>query len=130
MMGRDFRIPTPTLEGKKVAIRKSPPNEEAETIMEINSINTQNVAPKTEAQSKEDVKLRKACQDFEALLLSQMLTKMRETVPKTDLFGSSEKEEIFQGMLDQEIAKEMANSSTMGIAELMYSQLSKNMKIR
>ena len=73
---------------------------------------------------KEDAKLRKACQDFEALLISQMLKAMRETVPKNELFGSREKEEIFQGMLDQELAGQMAKTGSLNLAKLMYAQLS------
>lgn len=84
----------------------------------------------TEGQqiNRDDAKLRKACREFEALLVSQMLTKMRNSVPKTDLFGSQEKEAIFRDMLDQEIAKEISATDSMGIADLLYRQLSSQEK--
>ena len=69
------------------------------------------------AQTKppvEDVKLRKACKDFESLLVQQMLSKMRASIPKSDLFGSKDKEEIFQSMLDEEYAKELSESNSLG----------------
>jgi peptidoglycan hydrolase FlgJ len=78
----------------------------------------------------QDVKLRKACQDFESMLVAQLLSKLRDTVPKTDLFGSSEEEKLFRGMLDQEIAKEVSRTGSMGLAKLLYDQVSGGQKIR
>jgi peptidoglycan hydrolase FlgJ len=74
---------------------------------------------------KQAVRLRKACQDFESLLIGQMLKSMRETVPKNDVFGSREKEEIFQSMLDEQTAIEMSKTGALGLADMLYSQLSK-----
>jgi peptidoglycan hydrolase FlgJ len=74
--------------------------------------------------AKEDPALKKACSDFESLLVSQMLKKMRDTLPKTDLFGSKDKEEIFQSMLDDETAKHLSENGSLGLADLLYSQLS------
>lgn len=71
----------------------------------------------------QDAKLRKACQDFEAVLIKQMLSKMRDTVPENDLFGSSEEEKIFQEMMDQETAVQIARKGCTGIAEILYRQL-------
>lgn len=81
------------------------------------------LAPQTQA-AKEDAKLKRACQDFESVLVTYMLGQMRNTVQKTDLFGSSEKEDMFQGMLDQETAKDISTNGSMGIADMMYKQLS------
>jgi flagellar protein FlgJ len=83
----------------------------------------------TPAQA-EDAKTRRVCQEFESLLVAQMLTKMRESVPKSDLFGSSEKEEIFRGMLDQEMAKQISETSAMKLGDLLYAQLIKERKNR
>ena len=74
---------------------------------------------------KQAARLRKVCQDFESLLIGQMLKSMRETVPKSDVFGSREKEEIFQSMLDEQTAIEMSKTGALGLAEMLYSQLSK-----
>ncbi|MDO8587053.1 MAG: rod-binding protein [Armatimonadota bacterium] len=73
--------------------------------------------------NKDDAALKKACGEFESLLVAQILHKMRDTVPKSDLFGSREKEAIFQSMLDDETAKQLSNSGTLGIADLLYQQL-------
>ena len=78
----------------------------------------------------EDAKMRKVCREFESLLVAQMLTKMRESVPKSDLFGSSEKEELFRSMLDQEIAKQISETSAIKLGDLLYAQLAKERKDR
>jgi len=77
---------------------------------------------------KEDAALKKACREFESLLVAQMLHQMRATVPKADLFGSREKEEIFQSLLDDEVAKEISRTGTLKLADLIYAQLSPTRK--
>jgi peptidoglycan hydrolase FlgJ len=72
----------------------------------------------------DDQALKKACREFESMLVSQMLKKMRDTLPKTDLFGSKDKEEIFQSMMDDETAKSLSANGSLGLADLLYSQLS------
>jgi peptidoglycan hydrolase FlgJ len=83
--------------------------------------NSLSLTPQTD-----DKALKKACHEFESLLVSQMLHKMRDTVPKSTLFGSREKEEMFQSMLDDEMAKDMSNSGSLKIADLLYQQLGGN----
>ena len=70
-----------------------------------------------------DAKLRQACQDFEAVFLNQLLKSMRKTVMKSDLFGGSREEELFQEMMDLEIAKSIARTNSTGMADLLYRQL-------
>lgn len=95
--------------------------------MQIN-LNSTTQAPTCKQIDKADAKLKKTCQDFEAMMVSQMLGQMRQTVQKTDLFGSGEKEQIFQGMLDSEIAKNVSQNGSMGIGKMLYEQLSKQYK--
>jgi len=75
------------------------------------------------ASGKDDLALKKACRDFESLLVAQMLKEMNKSVPKNDLFGSKEKEEIWQGMLDDEVAKQISKSGAMGLGDTIYVQL-------
>ena len=74
--------------------------------------------------AEQDKKLKKACQDFEAIFTGFMLKSMRKTVTKTDLFGSSKEEEMFQDMMDDEISKSASKNNSMGIADMLYKQLS------
>ncbi len=75
------------------------------------------------AIEKRDPELMRACREFESLLANQMLKEMRNSIPKTDLFGSREKEEMFQDMLDQEITKNLSSNNSLGLADVIYTQL-------
>ena len=68
--------------------------------------------------------LREACQGFEALFLDMMFREMRKTVPKDELFGESNAMDIFRDMHDTEVMKQMSSAGGIGIADMMYKQLS------
>lgn len=82
------------------------------------------VSPDASRGESDDARLRKACQDFEALLTAKLLSAMRATVPKSDFFGSEDSEAVFRDMLDAEIAAAAARRSGTGIADMLYRQLS------
>lgn len=73
--------------------------------------------------NKEDAPLKKACSEFESMLVFQMLKNMRNSVMKSDLFGSGQEEEMFQDMMDEEIAKDFSRTGTIGLGDMMYQQL-------
>ncbi|HHU60469.1 MAG: rod-binding protein [Bacillota bacterium] len=69
--------------------------------------------------------LKEASEQFEALFLNQLLTEMRRTVPENELFGDQKAEKLFQSMLDQEISSNSARGQSMGLAKLIYDQMSR-----
>ncbi|MBU2698958.1 flagellar protein FlgJ [Sporomusaceae bacterium BoRhaA] len=71
-----------------------------------------------------DKKLKSVCQDMESVFLNMMLTSMRATVPKDSLLGESNEDDIMKSMLDTELSKNMAQAGGVGIASLLYRQLS------
>ena len=73
-------------------------------------------------EAKDDAKLKKTCQDMEAMFLNMMMADMRKTVQKSKLVDDS-KEEIMTSMLDSEMTKNMAKAGGMGLADMMYRQL-------
>jgi flagellar protein FlgJ len=72
--------------------------------------------------AKDDVKLKKTCQDMESVFLNMMLEDMRKTVDKSKLMDTSQ-EDIMQSMLDGEMTKNMAKAGGIGLADLLYHQL-------
>ena len=68
--------------------------------------------------------LYKACVDFEAIFIKQMLSVMRKTVHKTGYLNGGFAEEIFEDMLYDEYSQKMARNAQFGLANLLYSQLS------
>lgn len=73
----------------------------------------------TEIKSKND-KLQKANRDFEALFVGMLLTEMKKSVKKNDMFDGGRGEEVFDKMLTTEQAKRMANvGEGFGIAKML-----------
>ena len=75
------------------------------------------------ARQKEDKELELSCQQFETIFLSQLLTQMRQSIPKNDLFGDNKEKDIYQDMLGQEQAKAWSQSGGIGLANMLYQQL-------
>jgi flagellar protein FlgJ len=67
--------------------------------------------------------LNKACQDFESLLVHQMLKQMRQTVPKSGFLDGGSAEQIYHSMLDGELAKQIAQQKGIGLAPMIYRQM-------
>ena len=77
---------------------------------------------------KEAAKLKDTCNQFEALFLYQIMEKARQALPKSDLAGNPMGEDLFKGMLNQELAGKMAQAGGMGLGKMLYDQLSKSLK--
>ncbi len=67
--------------------------------------------------------LRKACQEFEAIMLHQLLKGMRKTVMETGFMSGGYGEKIFRDMHDQALTEEMAKGGGVGLADMLYRQL-------
>ncbi len=81
-------------------------------------------AAQTAATPANAAKLHQAAEDFAAVALGEMLTPMFDTVDTADgLFGGSAGEAAFKPMLVAEIAKQIARSGGLGLAEPIYQQM-------
>ncbi len=74
--------------------------------------------------SAQDKQLKEACKGFESMFLSLMYKEMRNTVPKDPLFGESNAMSIFKDFQDTEMMKNVAASGGIGLADMLYKQLS------
>ena len=68
--------------------------------------------------------LQTTAQEFESLLVYKMLEAMRRTVPKSGLLKSFSTD-MYQSMMDQEMANEVAKKGTIGLGNMLYEQLTK-----
>lgn len=70
-------------------------------------------------------RLKEACQQFEGEFMSLVLQEMRKTIPKDTLLGDDgHTQEIFTGMMDDEVAQQMAKQGGPNdLAMQMYRQL-------
>lgn len=81
------------------------------------------------ALDKNDEKeLKKACQEFEGLMLNMLYKQMKATVPKSSLIPEDRGKEIFESMLDDKIIEEASKSSSLGLSDVLYKQLSGQLK--
>ncbi len=78
-------------------------------------------------QAGQEKELKDACQQFEEMFLTQMLTQMRKSAPKDGMFSGGQGEQQFAEMLDQERAKSWSQEGGIGLATMMFEQTKKNM---
>ena len=72
-------------------------------------------------------KLRESCEGFEAIFLQKMWEQMRKTVPKEGYLHSKD-EEMYQSLFDIELCKKMAGAGGIGLADMLYEQLSQQLE--
>lgn len=81
-------------------------------------------------EKKDERKLREVCQDFEGILLSIIYREMKATILKSDLLPESGERRIFEEMLDQKLMEEASKGRGLGLADMLYNQLSKQLKLK
>ncbi len=69
-------------------------------------------------------KLRRACQEFESILVSRLFASMRATVPKNPLFHGGSAEDLFTSMHDEQMARQLSAQRGFGLARLLFERLS------
>jgi len=68
--------------------------------------------------------LVEAAQEFESIFVAHLLSTMRESATQTDFLGeNSTTMKIFNGMLDEKYAMEIAKTGQLGLAEMLIQQL-------
>jgi flagellar protein FlgJ len=70
-------------------------------------------------------KLKKACADFDALFMAQMLKSMRQTIPQTGFLEKGLGNDIYQGFMDQELSQKLSKSKGLGLGKVIYRQMLK-----
>lgn len=87
----------------------------------IGNLGGKNIDP-----AQKEKKLRESCEGFESIFIQKMWEEMRKTLPKSTLLHGKE-EHFWQGMYDQELAKKMTSAGGIGLADMMYAQLSRGL---
>ncbi len=87
-------------------------------------------APKFQELLKEGDKdaLKEVAADFEELFVNLILKTMRSSIPKSSFAQSSYQKEMFEGMLDESYAKEIADSGGFGIADMIMNSFEPYLK--
>lgn len=77
------------------------------------------------AEQGESEELRRVTREFEALFVKIMLDSMRETLDGDGLIPKNAGEKLFEDRLYDEYAKKISRSADLGLAAMMYNQLSR-----
>jgi flagellar protein FlgJ len=67
--------------------------------------------------------LREVASQFEALFVQSLLKNMRGAELAEPMFGGSEQNKMYQGMLDQQLSLEMASGRGIGLADMLVRQM-------
>ncbi len=63
-------------------------------------------------------------QQFEALFIQTMFEQMRNTVPEDGILGDSFSSDLYEEMLDKQVAREAAREMDLGLARSLYEDYS------
>lgn len=99
--------------------------------MVITAIDKVHSMPQTEGIDDKEkqariIRLKKACQQFESLFLYYMLKTMRSASSKSSLFGDGLGSDMYMQMFDEGMADKMAESSPLGISNMLFKSYADN----
>ena len=95
--------------------------------MELRSVSPLKPGEANQAQ-EEERKIRKISQEFEAIFLSFMLKGMRKSVPEGGVLSPGAVHDLYRQMFDEEIGRSLAKSGGVGLADVIYRELSTNIR--
>lgn len=78
--------------------------------------------------SAERKKMLEAARQFENFFLEKMFREMRKNMGKNDILHGGSAEDIFQDMLLTERVNTMTQTSTLGLAEQIYTEMQRSHK--
>jgi len=73
-------------------------------------------------EQKELERLKKACCEFEALLVKQLVAEMRKSATE-GLMGGNFQAKFYEDFLDDAIAKQITAGKGIGVSDLLYSRM-------
>ena len=84
----------------------------------------QQVVSAKQSKAQRNEALMAQARKFEGFFVNMLMTSMRKTVQKSEMFDGGQAEQIFTSMFDQAISDEAAkHGQGMGIAQMIYRQL-------
>ncbi len=94
------------------------------TAIVIPSADMGNVKEADKNAAEKEKKLKKACADFESLLVYYLFKSMRQTVPASGLLDKFPGKDTYTMMMDQKVAEDMAHRGDgIGIQKMLFNQL-------
>lgn len=91
--------------------------------MEIAALAAPSVSSPAHLSAANEARLKQVAQNFEAMVLAELLKPMFESVKTPSLAGGGPGQEAFQGLLQEQYAKSIAARSGLGIADQVKAAL-------
>ena len=66
-----------------------------------------------------------AARQLASLFIYQLLREMRKTVPKSGLWDGGRAQEIYEQMIDERLAEEIAGTNQLGLTKMIHDELLK-----
>ena len=79
-------------------------------------------------KERSEKEMEKVARDFESVFINKLFESMRKGIPKSGLLESHSMD-MYQSMMDQEMAKELSKQKGVGMGEMVYNDLSRKNKI-
>jgi len=98
--------------------------------MDLSGRHVKRAPSQDSVQKPQDKKLWEMSLKFEALLLQQMMSSMRKSVPESGLLNTGFASDTYNAMFDQVIAEAGSHHSGLGIADGIYRQLNQLHKVQ
>jgi Rod binding domain-containing protein len=77
---------------------------------------------------KQNTRITKVTQDFEAVFIGMMLKQMRKSMAGDNaLFGKSSEAKVYQDMMDDTLASTMSKTGTFGLATAMRKSIERGL---
>lgn len=96
------------------------------TTVQSNRTDATDIKSKLEkaATQNDDTALLKACQEFEAVFMDLVFKEMQSTIGDGGIVEKSYGREVFEGMLGEELTKEVTkDSNSIGLAKMIYENM-------
>lgn len=98
---------------------------QAQNYFDLNSLNNIRVESNASDKASKDAALKEAAKQFESIFMQMLLKSMREAedVLASDSPFNSQSTKFYRDMQDQQMALEMSNNGSLGLADLIVRQL-------
>lgn len=74
-------------------------------------------------QPAADPKTRAAIQEFESILIGEMVNTMFSMVETDEMFGGGAGEEVFRSLMGQEMGREIARRGGLGLSPILMNEM-------
>jgi Rod binding domain-containing protein len=79
-----------------------------------------NPEPNRDGENQKN-RLKECCQSFEAIMMNNLLKDMRQNSLSTESADTGR--EVYEGMMNESVARMMSKSGELGLGETLYRQL-------